>query len=233
MIFQLTVCAFLLGVSAVTASPFRFSYFETLIDAPPKTDIGAFSVDHTGHVYLYYESKNYFNSNHQNYLAKELNNQINFVSAVSSIKYADEPDRDLAIYVYSENSMGQWSEFVSTWRVPQMVKRCAKPTNLKLIRSTQMSDIKWMAPDKDAKAKNSIDYCAEITSYTVFWCESRSKQPNSCDGFMQFRRVRSKQSKEYSYHLKTDKPVIIAVSANSHDSSSGMVWLNDLHVDIN
>lgn len=234
MFIQLTVCAFLLGVSAITASPFHFSYSETLMDAAPKTDIGAFSVDGTGHVYLYYESKNNLNSRHLNYVAKELNNQINFVSAVNSIKYADVPDRDLAIYVYSENSKNQWSEFVSSWKVPEMAKRCAKPTNVKLKRSKQMSVIEWMASDNGSSAKNkhSIDYCSEIKSYTVFWCESRTKKPNSCDGSIQFRRVPSKRSKEYSYHLKIDKPLIVAVSANSYDSSSGMVWLNDSHVDV-
>lgn len=233
MIFRLTVCAFLLGISAITSSPFQFSYSEILIEAPPKTDIRAFSVDGTGHVFLYYESKNNLNSRHRNYVAKELNNQINFVSAVNSIKYADMPDRDLAIYVYSENSKNQWSEFVSTWRVPQMAKRCAKPKNLRLKRSKQMTVIEWVAPDKDPHDKNAIDYCAEIRSYTVFWCESRTKQPNSCDGSIQFRRVRSKRTEKYSYHLRTNEPLMIAVSANSYDSSSGMVWLNDSHLDIN
>lgn len=194
------------------------------------TDIGAFNVDGTGQVFLYYESKNNLNNKHRNYVATELHNQINFVSAVNAIKYTDVTDRDLTIYVYAENSRNEWSEFVSVWRVPRMDKRCAKPMNLKVIEKTkEMIEIGWMASEINATANSSsaINLCSHITSYTVFWCESRTKQPNSCDGSIQFKRVWPRRSNEYRIQLQMDKSSIVAVSANSHDSSSGMVWLNE------
>lgn len=240
MIFKIIICGFLLRFSTTTASPFRFNLCETHVDAPtpPKTDIGAFSVDASGHVYLYYESTNDLNNKHRNYVATELHHRINFVSAPNAFKYTDVPDRDLTIFVYSENAENEWSEFVSFWRVPQMSQRCAKPTNLTLVeKSEHKTEIRWMAPEIESKAKHShsMDICSYITSYTVFWCESESKQPNSCEGSIQFVRIGAERAhnKEFSYHLKTDKSLIIAVSANSPDSSSGMVWLNDSNEDMN
>lgn len=118
-----------------------------------------------------------------------------------------------------------------------MSQRCAKPTNLTLVEEAERTiEIRWMAPEIEPKAKHphSMNICSYITSYTLFWCESKSKQPNSCDSSIQFVRIRPDRahSKEFSYHLKTDKSLIIAVSANSPDSSSGMVWLDDSIVDM-
>lgn len=217
MIFR--VFGILLCVSAITAAPVTVDSNE----APPKTDIGAFSVTGTGKVYLYYEPID----KHRTYVATALNEDIKFENTANAIKYDDVVDHDVTIYVSARNSKDQTSEFASHWRVPVASKRCAEPLNLKLLqKSDQIIEITWTAPHitPNTKDPDAIDYCPEITSYTVFWCESRTKQPNSCDGSIQFIRIRKDQ---FSHQVKTSKSLSFAVSANSHDSSSGMIWLNN------
>lgn len=232
MDFKVIFCVFFL-LTITAASPFRFSLAETVVCTPPKTDIGAFSVDDiTGQVYLYYESLNNLLNKQRNYVVRAMDNDIQFVRAANAIKYTDVIDRDLTIHVYTENVNNELSEFVSTWRVPQRSQRCAKPIELAFSRKSDgIIEIGWKAPTNESERNertHSIDLCAYITSYTVFWCESQTQQPNSCDGVIQFKRIPAKRiSREYTYQLKVDNSFLsVAVSANSFDSSSGMVWLN-------
>lgn len=231
MIVKIIICGLLLGVSATVAFPLGSNGIESSIEEelPPKTDVGAFEV-RNGYVYLYYERTN---KRRTHYIAHELNNQMTLekVNSLDAFRYANFTNEELTIFVYFEVSPNQMS-VANWWRVPSKSQRCAEPTNLKIVRDQMELKLRWTAPvinqtEREIINLETIDLCSVITSYTVFWCPTESERSTSCTGPVNFESVRATPPNDthaYTIPKDYDNKLLFAVSANSHDSSSGMVW---------
>lgn len=189
-------------------------------DDPPRTDIGAFSVNDYGHVYLYFEglplSKH--NGNDLKYAFTEMSRpglkptQITYEAKFEDVRSTD----DLEFAIHSVNSEGS-SKLASHLRVPPKNKRCPMPTQIKKIKlDSQTYDFSWQPP-----VGNATDDCPRITSYTVFWCNSKNDSPNSCGSYISFERV---NSDVFHFQRESNASLNFAVAANSDTSSSGMAW---------
>lgn len=204
-------------------SNFSNIYFTTasrIPDDPPRTDVGAFSVNDYGHVYLYYEGlpQSKHNGKDLQYIFTELNRpKLNATQIKYEAKFeAVHPNDDLKFAIHSANSEGL-SKTASYIRVPPLYKRCPMPTQIKKIKSdSQTYDFSWQPP-----VDNFTKYCPEITGYTVFWCNSKNDSPNSCGNYISFENV---GPDAFHYERITNDTLNFAVSANSYNSSSGMIW---------
>lgn len=197
-----------------------FTTASRIPDDPPRTDMGAFSVNDYGHVYLYFEGlpKSRHNGINLQYIFTELSRPaLKPSQIVYEAKFEDiHPSDDLMFTIKSANSEGS-SELASHLRVPPFHERCSMPTQIKKIKSDEETyDFSWQPP-----TESLTQYCPEITSYTVFWCNSKNDSPNSCGGYISFERV---SSNVFHFERKSKTSLNFAVSANSNSSSSGMVW---------
>lgn len=203
-------------------------------DNPPATDIGGFSINDYNHVYLYFKALEdwEYNGNNLQYCFVELERdalkyctpQINTTeptttvgAPVYAVKFENvNATDDLTFAIRSNNTEGK-SKLASYLRVPPARERCPMPTQIKKIKSdVQTYDFSWQPP-----ANATTLSCPEITSYTVFWCKSKNDSPNSCDGYISFERV---SRDVFHFERKSMVSLNFAVSANSHNSSSGMIW---------
>lgn len=143
---------------------------------------------------------------------------------------------DFNFSIKSVNAIGS-SVNASHIYVPQRL--CAQPSNIKKWlhqhTSQRYYNISWSAP-------KIMPYDQNIESYTVFWCRSKNDLQNQCDvnynqpvfspnclfivfqffkGSIDFQRV-----EKHINHLiyESNDTINFAVSANSRESSSGMVW---------
>lgn len=225
----------MLSVSAVISD----SSSETEI-LPLKSDNGAFSVDNSKNVLLYYASQNNLTDETPTYSATMRYGQIKDLvrlSTTNAFKYTDVVERDVVIYIQETLKNGS-ADFPSYWRVPKKAQRCAAPENVTFNGNL----IEWNEP----KAKilsdgekivelNTIRYCPQVTSYTVFWCApgNRTNSLFQCEGPIQFERIPvTSNITSYSHNLNDTRTGLnFAVSANSQDSSSGMVWAEKKIID--
>lgn len=188
-------------------------------DNPPVTDIGAFSFTESGHIYIYWKSLHASanNSYYLNYAVNEVNNVTFAAKSVGATLAEFVPfdasimEKSLNFEIYSVNDMGS-SEESTKIRIPSHLERCGSPTDIKKIRVDSTTyNISWVGPK----------YGPNITSYTVFWCESKNESPTHCKDSINFQRVNRSDTK---FQLKTNDTMNFAISANSDMSSSGMTW---------
>ncbi|XP_066909588.1 coagulation factor IX [Halyomorpha halys] len=94
----------------------------------------------------------------------------------------------------------------------------AKPIFLKKVAyEGGVYELSWNAPP----------YSYNITSYTIFWCNSKNDRPCQCYGFLNWTRVGSDITKKNITLPASDKVFHFAISANSENfSSSGMYWVD-------
>lgn len=202
-------------------STFSFTTASRIPDDPPRTDIGAFSINGYGHVLAYFEAlpPSKHNGKNLQYLFTESSRPALIPTELTSsyAKFEDVRESDdLMFSIHSENSEGP-SKLASHLRVPALHKRCPMPTAIKKIKmNTQTYVFSWQAP-----LGRLTKYCTEIISYTVFWCNSKNEWPNSCDGTISFERV---SHDAFHFQRKSNATLNFAVSANSYNSSSGMIW---------
>lgn len=204
-------------------SNFSSTFFSTasrIPDNPPRTDIGAFSVNDYGHVYLYFEGLPVWKQNgiEFQYIFIEMSRpklkptQIMYEAKFEDVRATD----DLAFAIHSANSEGL-SKLASHLRVPPLHERCPMPTQIKKIKSdSETYGFSWQPP-----VDSPTQYCPEITSYTIFWCNSKNDSPNSCGNYISFERV---SRSTFRFERKSNATLNFAVSANSYNSSSGMIW---------
>lgn len=198
-------------------SNYSYHNFQTasrIPDDPPRTDIGGFSFNYFGRLFIFWKqlARAYHNGNNMQYYVSEPSYRWSNTTADTMIKFGQEDfaNNDLEFTIYSENSEGR-SSMYSSVRVPRASKRCQPPTNIKKIKTNQVYNLSWKPPTSGP----------EITSYTVFWCPSKTESPNQCEGSIDFARV---DSNTFEYTVNSSEMLNFAVSANSRDSSSGMTW---------
>lgn len=187
-------------------------------DHPPEIDSGSFNIGPGGDVYLYWK-----------HVSKCFQNGANYSYLVSSSKKVPERpskllphvafymkeqvdlDRDTTFTIRSTNAMGH-SKAASHLVIPGHTRRLPGPTKIKKILSNGSYQLLWSPPQKRED---------EITSYTVFWCVSKSELPNSCESSIDFEHRMPHQT---FFNYTSSQTVNFAVSANSATSTSGMIW---------
>lgn len=187
-------------------------------DHPPLVDVGSFNIGPGGDVYLYWKHlpKCYQNGVNYTYTITSSNKQFEFPNELHQQLAIYMKDRvnllkDTTFHIRNNNSVGA-SKDASTLVVPGKVHRLDGPTKIKKILTNGSYQLSWSPPDRLQD---------EITSYTVFWCVSKSELPNSCESSIDFvRRLPTETFFEYV----SSQTINFAVSANSKTSTSGMVW---------
>lgn len=200
-------------------SDWSVTQFKTLMrrpDNPPAVDKGSFNIGPGGDVYIYWK-----------HLHRCYQNGVNYSYAITSDnKYSEIPneihhyyatytkdrfnlEKDTKVEIRNFNNAGM-SEKASTIIIP--ARRIDDPTKIKKILKNGSYQLSWSQPNNPHET---------ITSYTVFWCVSKSELPNSCEGSIDFVR---RLPTETHYELTSNQTINFAVAANSKTSTSGMVW---------
>lgn len=148
-------------------------------DHPPATDIGAFSVNDLNDVVIFWRQLRIFERNAANAsyiitksvagVQKEMLKAD--ISATMLKMQNTKPYETLEFEIHSSNALGL-SQRASHVKVPKKAERVGYPTELKKNRNGTSYKLTWGEPVRNAK---------EITSYTVFWCKSKSELPNQCE----------------------------------------------------
>lgn len=187
-------------------------------DDPPKIDVGSFNILPNGDVYIYWKhlSTCEQNGNEFGYSIKSSNRQEapsehNQIYAVYR-RDLNNLSRDTVITIRSKNSVGE-SAKASTLIIPGNSRRLNGPTKINKKSVNGKYILSWSPPEK----KNE----EEITSYTVFWCNSKTELINQCENSIEFVR---RSPHETTFEYDSDQPVNFAISANSETSTSGMMW---------
>lgn len=188
-------------------------------DFPPEINVGGFNILPNNDVYVYWKN-----------VPSCFHNGKSFTYAVNSEKggYPTELKDSYAIYrkniplsnngsevrIKSKNSVGLSKDASIIW-IPSYSERLPGP---KAIKKRYVTDnmtyvLTWSPPDNDV----------DITSYTVFWCKSKTEGENKCDDKSFDFKVIDVNEKRVFEH-KSDETVNFAISANSIVSTSGMFW---------
>lgn len=187
-------------------------------DNPPAADIGSFSVNDHGHIFVYWRELPISRSNGPN-MHYEISLQNNRSLAANKVistmaKYENLDGKyngPLEFSIYSVNDVGS-SKAACSLRIPTPALRLAPPQNIKKFLHNQVYNLTWLSPREETA----------VTSYTVFWCNSTDEQSGQCTSSIDFERVdRNTHNFIRSFNGTT---LNFAVSANSPTSSSGMVW---------
>lgn len=199
-------------------------------DHPPQTNIGAFSISaNTGQITIYWKALPEYEYNGDRFGYFVTSNPLKDVvwptgsEALSmgptsaKIPRIDgfTQNKALPFFIYSNNSVGH-SPRPADLRIPAKNERLEEPYDIKKIRKQAGYEILWTAPTNNS----------QITSYTVFWCEPNKELPNECSGPIDFK-VLSRNT--FMFNFTTSTMYNFAISANSNESSSGMVWAMCTH----
>uniref|UniRef100_A0A6B2E6T6 Putative cytokine receptor n=1 Tax=Phlebotomus kandelakii TaxID=1109342 RepID=A0A6B2E6T6_9DIPT len=199
---------------------FQFQTLPKIPDRPPDVNIGSFYLNDHNDLWLYWkplplEEQNGNNSHYvissvRNGKGTELTIQASNLTTIMA-KFQEIRDEDFTFTIRSANSEGE-SIDGSTIYVPSRANRFPLPTDLKKYSIDYKYKLTWAPPSTRQD---------ELTSYTVFWCESKTNYPSECNGPMFFETV---NTTTHEYELANTKAINLALSANSRNSSSGMLW---------
>lgn len=181
-----------------------------LPDAPPTVDIGSFYINDNHDISIFWKELPRWQRNHEHtyYVVEAYPDKHETISAKYKSMFTTD-SKDYEFRIRSQNPLGFSNDF-SKIVIPSAQKRIKRPERLKLLYDGEYI-VSWKKPDNEDR----------ITSYTVFWCKSSNKSPDSCSNNIDFEQV-DKNTFEYQY--KSTESINFAVSANSFNSSSGMVW---------
>lgn len=187
-------------------------------DNPPSVDVGSFNIGRGGDIHIYWKHipKCYQNAVNYTYIVTSNNKQFEDPNETNQheaiyIKERVNLMKDTTFTIRSQNAVGMSKE-AKTIVIPGESRRLDGPKKIKKILSNGSYYLSWSPP---------VQHQIEITSYTVFWCVAKSELENKCEGSIDFvRRLPSETYFEFTSNLSVN----FAVSANSRDSTSGMVW---------
>ena len=114
------------------------------------------------------------------------------------------------VKIWSLNLEGSSLKY-SELRIPSLKDRLPEPQRIKKSLTDGEYHLSWSPPHR----RN------EVTSYTVFWCVSKSELPNHCESSMDFTHV---NATTLHYRYRSNATINFAVAANSAKSTSGMIW---------
>lgn len=192
--------------------------------APPRTDIGSFEVYNlvdSRDVYIYWQTIPDYLQNGDNFSYKIISvveNGVSVVKEPSEInkKYAKFSkvglNKSLHLQIASSNTEGL-SVNKSEIYIPPRYEVPPGPLSVtKVFYDDGMYELSWKPPSTGEE---------NISSYTIFWCDSISD--HMCSGYLNWTRVPSNVTIR-NMTVEDDKPYKFAVSANTDTGSSGMVW---------
>lgn len=186
-------------------------------DIPPGVAIGSFENSNEHHLFVYWRELDKWQHNAGNgfyYDITMLGPDRKIIDRWSTTSGMVDrhrmQDMNYTFIIRSANAEGT-SERSSEVFVPSFRHRLAKPVIEKLLSDAGKFTLSWKSTDTSS-----------ITSYTVFWCNTTSNSPNDCNGSINFSTVAANQT---TFVLNNGGVALnFAVSANSGQLSSGMVW---------
>lgn len=190
---------------------YKFKTLPKLPDAPPSVDIGSFYIKENHDIYVFWMElpKSQRNHDHTEYVV-ETSNYLDKIEQVSGKYISMSTDStDYEFRIRTKNPIGFSNEF-SKILVPSAEKRIQRPERLKLLYDGEYI-VSWKKPDTENR----------ITSYTVFWCKSTNQGSDTCLNNINYKQF---NASTFEFHYKSSESINFAVSANSFNSSSGMVW---------
>lgn len=211
--------------SAPTINTFRTK--PTIPGAVPKTDIGSFEVSGGlpyRDVYIYWQ-----------HIPDHLKNGDKFEYKIISVeengfersltpnettnayaKFRGISFNSFRFKIVAANEKG-YSKDVSEVYVPSKTEIPAEPVSFtKIALNKTEYELSWKPP---ASASNR----SKIENYTIFWCNHERDRPYQCTGFLNWTHVPSNVTFK-KIHFPEDKIYQFAISANTKNASSGMVW---------
>ncbi|CAG7785921.1 unnamed protein product [Allacma fusca] len=201
---------------------------ERIPDSPPRTDIGSFEVYRTKlehrDIYVYWEKTqpSYRNGPgfHYEVLLYENNEPKSTRRIDEQYAYAKYDDLlDSATYraeIYATNEAGRSLE-KSTVMIPSAMKAPREPQLVSKLDYTNGTYVVTWSPPTNHE---------DIVSYTVFRCNRRLRA-HQCNGLLEWDSVPADGGNKVIYHNLPHHEIEVyqfAVSANSADMSSGIVW---------
>ncbi|CAL8084255.1 unnamed protein product [Orchesella dallaii] len=204
---------------------------------PPETDIGSYENEMQKHnfrdIYIYWKSiperyKNGSNFQYQIDVFERTENERELTKLSSKPQVINESyakfaqlstHKSYVFRVFAENSRGR-SLNTSEISVPSVDSLPEGPKSVSKLDFTNGSfEISWKKPDQ----------YHGIVSYTVFSCSSKMPRPYQCEGPLKWDRVDANPSqsiRKFYNSLPNDSDRIyqFAVSSNTENFSSGMIW---------
>lgn len=195
---------------------------ERFPDFPPEVNVGGFNILPNNDVYIYWRNvpKCHFNGKNFNYDVSTENGDIPSEEITDKKSYAIYRKNNFIsmngskVRIWSKNSVGR-SKNASIIRIPSHEERLMGPRAIKKRYNADNKTyvLTWSPPE----------YNNAIISYTIFWCKSKSEGENKCDDkLFDFKEIGANENRVFEY--KSEDTVNFAISANSLNSTSGMVW---------
>ncbi|XP_060537286.1 cytokine receptor [Cylas formicarius] len=191
-----------------------------LPDRPPRTNMGSFEVMNSANrtVYIYWQKIGVREENGENFSYFVNISEDGSIKPTSLHKnyarFDNLRDINYTFNVYSKNQVG-FSLDSSKVFVPSSLYAIKEPSNLvKVDRGKGQYYLAW----------EPINF-QQISNYTLFWCTDSRDRPYQCDGNLNWITL----ARNFSNHVLNvpDDPknsYQFAISANSFDASSGMLW---------
>ncbi|PNF42338.1 hypothetical protein B7P43_G03672 [Cryptotermes secundus] len=211
--------------SAPTMNTFRTE--PTFPGAVPKTDIGSFEVSGglpNRDVYIYWQHIPDYLKNGDNFEYKIISVEENGhrrslkpnETTNAYAKFRGISFNSFRFRIVAANKEG-YSKDVSEVYVPSKTEIPAEPISFtKIAFDKGEYELSWKPP-ASASDRNKIE------NYTIFWCNHERDRPYQCTGFLNWTHVpRTVTLKKI--HVPEDKIYQFAISANTKNASSGMVW---------
>lgn len=155
-----------------------FKTLPRIPDRPPETDIGAFSVNDLNDVVVFWKTLADYEANAENpgyKISKALvggrHRELHPATGTTMARVKNMGDQTIEFWIRSSNMEGV-SQDASYVKVPRRSERPPYPTELKKNRHGSIYTLTWREPTHRAE---------EITSYTIFWCKSKSELANQCE----------------------------------------------------
>ncbi|XP_015122629.1 cytokine receptor [Diachasma alloeum] len=192
---------------------------------PPRTDIGSFEITENSanrDVYLYWKSIPPYLENGDNFRYQvahvEENGRTSLIEPNETTRtYAKFKGISFNSYRFelvTANVVGANPEKAVIF-VPSRFGIPREPLAFtKIAFEDGLYELSWKPPIMNA----------EITNYTIFWCDNERDRPYQCTGFLDWVHVSSSTT---IYNMTVPDPQKVyqfAISANTKHASSGMVW---------
>ncbi|XP_069693403.1 cytokine receptor isoform X2 [Periplaneta americana] len=209
--------------SAPTRNTFKTK--PTVPGAVPKTDIGSFEVSGglpNRDVYIYWQHipehlKNGDNFEYKIISVEENGRQLQLTPNETTNAYAKFRGisfNSFRFKIVAANKEG-YSQNVSEVYVPSKTELPPEPISFtKIAFEKGEYELSWKEPVSDKH---------EIVNYTIFWCNHERDRPYQCTGFLNWTHV-SRSENVKKINVPEDKIYQFAISANTRNASSGMVW---------
>lgn len=125
--------------------------------------------------------------------------------------------RSYKFTIATANEMGLSKNFSQIF-VPSYDNKIPEPTDLfKIAFPDLIYELSWVPPVIPQGSTIKID------NYTIFWCKNDKERPHRCLGYLQWLEIPPNLT-SYNVPVPTADIYQFAISANTKQGSSGMIW---------